>query len=131
MAVHDGDDDQGRVHHRPDREVDPAHEQDEQLAEGDDAEHRALLHEDVQVLRAVEVRLEHREQRSGDQRRPDRHRSDAQPAARAPPGEEGSSRVRLLVLRERRAARTVPHRLVAPASRGSGSKSDSEPSTGS
>src|SRR5438046_7735770 len=49
-------------------EVDPTDEQHEQLSERDDPEHRALLHQDVQVRRAVEVGLEHGEQRGGDDR---------------------------------------------------------------
>ncbi len=56
--IHQGDDDQRRVHNGSDGQIDSTDKEDEQLAESYQSQYRVLLHQYVQVCLAVEIRLQ-------------------------------------------------------------------------
>src|SRR3989442_2765887 len=126
MLIKQGDEDQAGVNHGADRKIEPGDQNLEELPERDQAEHGELLHENMEVGRAVEVRLENsqkaRHHDGGDRRE----------------GVEAESVVRVPARKQWRPghgqpfeqsviAHQLPTRSVVPSSR----RSSSEAGTGS
>ena len=78
------DQQQRRRDDRPDRQVEPAHDHDEQLPERNDREERCLAGDVAQVRRVVEVRLRG-ERRQGDEDGHGERRKPADAASASPP----------------------------------------------